>query len=527
MPFDPDKYLSDSGGFDPDAYLGGGSASIFAKGPLKIGKDAFGDTLRDTLKNTDWATRNIAGAGSAVVNAAEGLKGIFGKSDPNEVAAQKVIAEEAPIGNLAGNVAMLAPTALIPGANTVTGAATIGAIQGAALTPGDIAERAKAAVLGFGGGAAGAGLSKLASSAAPVATNQNAATLAREGISLTPGQNAGGFLKSLEDKMTSAPFVGDIIQSARRRGIEDFNRAAFRRVADPLERAGIPVQSGDIGRQGMQALRQDLSAAYDDVLSRSSANALEPQFVQNMASLRQLASALPPREQAAFDAIIEREIGQRMAPNGMVNAENLQAAKSGLGQQVTNFSTANSGHERNLGMALKQADEEFRNLVARANPQNATDLKAIDTAYANFKRLQRAASGVGAEDGIFTPAQLNSAVKAMDKSKDKRAFSEGNALMQDLTDPAKAVMPSKIPDSGTAGRLLSDITNPLRWPGLAANTAAALPVAIAYSRPGAAAINYGMNNGAIPATNALQRLLADNPNLSRLLGTVSPKLVGN
>ena len=115
----------------------------------------------------------------------------------------------------------------------------------------------------------------------------------------------------------------------------------------------------------------------------------------------------------------------------------------------------------------------------------------------------------------------------MDKSKDKRAFSEGSALMQDLTDAAKTTLPSKVPDSGTPARLMADVMNPLRWPGMAVNAAAALPVAMAYSRPGSAAINFGMNNGAIPVTNALQRLLAENPNLSRLLGTVSPKLVGN
>lgn len=66
---------------------GGGQAPKYDKhafdnGPLKIGKEAFGDTLRETLRNTDWLTRNIAGAGSAViVNAAEGIKGLVGKTE--------------------------------------------------------------------------------------------------------------------------------------------------------------------------------------------------------------------------------------------------------------------------------------------------------------------------------------------------------------------------------------------------------------------------------------------------------------
>ena len=301
---------------------------------------------------------------------------------------------------------MLAPTALIPGANTVTGAATIGAVSNALITPGDLKERTKAAAMGGIGGAAGAKASQLFSKAAPAAVSPNVRTLTDEGIVLTPGQNAGGVIKAMEDKATSIPIVGDVINAARKRGLTEFNAAA-------IERAKLPgMQVDGVGTGAVQDLRQGLGQAYDDVLSRSSANALETDFVNKMASLRSMVSSLPAKEQKAFDAIIEREIGGRMAPNGMVNAENLQAVKSGLGTEAQNFATSTDAYQRQLGQALKQADQEFRDLVTRANPQNATELAAIDKAYANFKRIQRAAAGVGTEDGVFTPAQLLSAAKA-------------------------------------------------------------------------------------------------------------------
>lgn len=495
--------------------------------PIKIGVDALGDVVRDEMRNRDWATRNIIGAGSALTSAWEGLKDIVGKSDPSQVAADKVIAAEAPVGNIAGNVAMLAPTALIPGVNTVTGAGVLGALAGGLLTPGDLKNRAIAAGLGAGGGAAGAGLSKALQATRPVTVNPDAAMLAQEGISLTPGQNAGGFLKNVEDKLTSVPGVGNVIDAARRRGIEDFNQAAIRRVTQPLDSAGIPIATNGIGHDGVAALRTGLGQAYDDVLSRSSANALEPQFVQKMANLRQMVSGMPQREQAAFDAIIEREIGQRMAPNGMLNSENLQAAKSGIGQQISNFGTSTDAYQRQLGQALKQADEEFRQLVSRANPKNAKDLAAIDTAYANFKRIQKAASGVGTESGVFTPAQLNSAVKAMDRTKDKRAFSEGTALLQDLSNAGKTTLPSKVPDSGTAGRMMQNIFSLSGLLSTVPGMAAAVPAYLAYSRPGTAAINWGMNNALKPGTETLRSLLANNPNLWRLGGiSAASKLAG-
>ena len=487
--------------------------------PLKIGKDAFADQLREELARAGWLTRNIAGAGSAVVNAAEGIKGLFGKTNQNQVDAQKIIAESAPVGNIAGNMALLAPTALIPGANTITGAATIGAVTGALTTPGDIAERAKAAALGGTGGAVGAGLSRLAAGAERSAAAPGADLLARERVQLTPGQYAGGALKNLEDKATSWPVVGGIINNARRRGVEDFNRAA-------IERATLPGMTVDgVGNQAIADLRRGLGDAYDAALANSSADALEPQFVQRLASLRSMVSALPEREQRAFDSILEREIGGRMAPNGKINAENLQAVKSGLGEQAANFSGATDGYQRQLGQALKQAEAELRDLVMRSSPQNAKELQAIDAAYANFKRLQRAASGVGTEDGVFTPAQLHNAAKAMDRTKDKRAFAEGDALMQDLTAAGKAVMPSKIPDSGTAGRLLSNVGSPTGMLSTLAGALLGIPAAAAYSRSGSRAIN-GATGTAMRTRNALYDLLSSNPDLTRIAGTATaPKLV--
>lgn len=65
------------------------------------------------------------------------------------------------VGNVAGNVVLAAPTALIPGANTYAGAALIGGLTGGAFTEGDAADRAKAAVFGTVGGLAGKGLGDL------------------------------------------------------------------------------------------------------------------------------------------------------------------------------------------------------------------------------------------------------------------------------------------------------------------------------------------------------------------------------
>lgn len=64
-------------------------------------------------------------------------------------------------GNVLGNAAVAAPTALIPGANTYTGATLIGAWLGGLTTDGGLTERLKGAAFGGAGGAAGKWLGDL------------------------------------------------------------------------------------------------------------------------------------------------------------------------------------------------------------------------------------------------------------------------------------------------------------------------------------------------------------------------------
>jgi len=128
----------------------------------------------------------------------------------------------------------------------------------------------------------------------------------------------------------------------------------------------------------------------------------------------------------------------------------------------------------------------LRQLVTRTNPKFSKELKAIDTGYANFKRVEKAAGLVGAVEGVFSPAQLQSAVRASDKSKDKGRFATGSALMQDLSETGKTVLGNKLPDSGTPYRgmlplFLGGGAGAAGYPTIAAGL---LTGPILYSEPG-------------------------------------------
>jgi len=492
--------------------------------PLKIGKAGFQDALRQTLESAGWGARNLAGMGSAAVSAWEGVKGIAGKTDPEQLANQRIIAESAPVGNIAGNVAMFAPTAAIPGANSLAGSALIGGVTNALTTPGSAQERFLAGGMGAAGGAAGVKLAGAMGGIKPSQANPNIALLQQAGVHLTPGQGAGGFLKSLEDKATSVPVLGNIINKSRLEGIEDFNKAVMKRATLP----GMNVEG--VGREAIQDLRVGLGEAYESLLPKLTFKP-DKQFLADLTNLRDLASQLPGKVGMhgkpinPFEQIIDRELIKRMTPQGNMSGESLKTAESEIGRLAAGYRSDPAFENRQLGDALAELQDLIRQNLMRNNPKYAEELSTINKAYANFKRIQRAAAGVGAEEGVFTPAQLNAAVKAMDKSKDKRAFSEGTAMLQDLSSSGKAVMPSKVPDSGTAGRLMGNIFSLGGLTSTIGGAAAALPAYAAYSRSGSAVLNSlaGLPG---PTRNALLKMLSENPDLLRTVGSAAPKFVG-
>ena len=484
--------------------------------------DAFDNP--NMAADVPWYENLAAGAGKAVADAGRGLGQLVGLTSQQDIDEAKkrdaaLMGTRAGVtGNILGGAAMLAPTALIPGAGTVAGAGIIGGVQGALLNGGSLEERLKEGALGAAGGAVGAGVAN-ALGKVKFGPSDAVKTLRGEGVGITPGQNLGGLFQRTEDKLTSIPLVGDVIQNARNRGVEDLNRAALARGSMPA-RGALPAVNagGEIGGEGLSNLRTGLSSAYDNVLATSNVNALDPAFVNSVAAIRAKAQGLPADLAKEFDNVLERQIGTRMGATGDLTGKELKSAVSAIRERAGQFSGSGEQFQRDLGVNLKESANELMNLVRNSNPQNAAELNAIDKAYGNFKIAQKAASSVAADGGVFSPAQLHSAVKGADKTIGKRAFSEGTARMQDLSAAGKQVLSSKTGDSGTAGRLaLALLSSPLTLP-------AAGVTALAYSRPGQYMIN-GAVNGPRYLAELARRGVAANPAYAGAAGMSLANLV--
>lgn len=75
--------------------------------PLKMGKERFADDLREAVQQEGWLGRNLAGAGTAASNISQRAKQLFGNEDKQQIEANKVIASEAPVGAIGGNLGVM------------------------------------------------------------------------------------------------------------------------------------------------------------------------------------------------------------------------------------------------------------------------------------------------------------------------------------------------------------------------------------------------------------------------------------
>ncbi len=487
-----------------------------------LGK-GFGSTVLGAQQLVGQGAKAVGldNVGSWLVNDAnQGLKNLQSQIAP--YAAAHPVATTA--GEIGGSIGATLPLgALGAGASTLGGAARSGALVGglgALASPVDPnsqnfwGDKAQQAALGAATGGLLGGATYGVGRALSPNISPDVQMLMDKGVTPTPGQILGGGFARTESKLTSVPLLGDLIKNAQQRAVGQFNEAAYNQALAPIGEKF----SGKVGQEGIEQVGNKIGAVYDKVLPQMQMR-VDPQFQTDVINLGQMAQSLPDSQQNTFMRVLKTQIFDKLGPQGNMDGQTLKGVQSELARTAKGYLGDASFDNRQLGAAVSALRDAIDSNLTRVNPPDLSrQLANANEAWANFTRLRAAASSIGAanNEGVFTAAQLQNAVKAGDKSVGKGQFATGNALMQDLSSAGQSVLGSKYPDSGTAGRGLMAILAP---GGIAAGlTTAPMPT---FATLG------GIGLGSLPYTAAGQRaaaaLLTSRPQFAKAVGNAVSK----
>jgi hypothetical protein len=229
-----------------------------------------------------------------------------------------------------------------------------------------------------------------------------------------------------------------------------------------------------------------------------------------------------PRD-SAFDAAVTAVARQNPLPPsmegdfaGLLN-NTLQRVGEGLDGQAfkqldselaASIRSAQAGSQSNPAQRLMAEKliglrQAVRGMLERSSPDVADALSRADTAAAGMYRVRDAGQRVGtaARDGLFTPGDLNSAVRNGDNSAGNRMYGRGEAMLQDLSEAGMQVLPSTVPDSGTPLRSLFTMT-----PAVAAMGGAGA-VGVPMAGTAAVATGAGLFGGSALYSKGVQGLI--------------------
>lgn len=493
------------------------------KNPGYRGSYDLGDLGTRTERTSGFERMAASPVGAYFANAANaGTAGLLGAATGTTEDFRR-LSKENPTAGLLGEItgaglgaaglelglgAAAARTGINALARPVLADAAFGGVSGATATPDNpLLGAAAGATLGAGGGMFGRAAGRMIGRGFRGIQNANVGALRQAGVPLTVGQAVGGAVKGVEDRLAGVPVIGDIIGNRRREGLDAFNRAAFDQGLAPIN----ANTGGAIGAQGVDAARAARSQGYANALDNVQVQADAP-FVADMQGAINTGRALPDPMSANLDYTLPTRVGNSFDANGGLSGRDFQQSIRGLRRDARAMENLPYGYD--FGQVTRQAEGALEGLLNRQSPGTIPAYQAANAANRNVEVLRdavnraRNGSRSGASD-VFTPSQLADAA-----AQNSRAFGGTQGTTQqpffNLTRAGQDVLPSKVPDSGTAGRLAL-----LGLPAAFGGTGGGVGYATGDAQTGAAA---GLGVGALLAAGGSRgaqalavRALADRP----------------
>lgn len=325
-------------------------------------------------------------------------------------------------------------------------------------------------------------------------------TLAREGVQMTPGQALGGNLQRMENASTSVPVLGYSVGEAKRRSVDSFNRVAAERALRPIGEKLSPKT--EAGSDAILEASQKLQDRYQKIVPNSGMVVNDPAVVQQLADLSNITAEMTDEASDLLAKIINQRLVKRIV-NGSLTGEAFKRIESELGEVAGRYTKSPDVSQQDVGRGINFVLETLREGLGRQNPTYAKLLADTNKGWSRLATLEKAGSAPGIIGGIATPKGLRSEFVKSDQSVRRRATAQGRRGGQPFYDAGATVLPSNLPDSGTAERLMG---NPIAAVS-AAGAGALNPGAVI---PAAGVVGLGMAAYSKPVMDLFNRALQSN-----------------
>lgn len=254
--------------------------------------------------------------------------------------------------------------------------------------------------------------------------------LTEAGVQPTLGQTLGGPFARLEQ----APLIRELAHKSKLRANEQFNTAVYNRALSPIQ-----GRVSQIGHEGYNEAHKLASAAYDDALAHA-----KPIRIDDQKLWEDIDDALQSIANKSWRTelrdVYQSVIKPHRTSARVIPGDKMKDIDSQLGELARRYRRSTMPKDGYVGEAIADMQTAFREAVARQNPEVAVPLRAADTAWRNLLRLENAVVRAKDESGVFTPRELQAAIKATDTTRKKVGYAMGKSPMQDISRAGNKVL---------------------------------------------------------------------------------------
>jgi hypothetical protein len=340
-----------------------------AQAAQMVDSDPISQGARDPTAGMGFLDKFNAGAGKAITDIGRGIGQRVGLVSRDDVKDSRAL--DAPLmktgagvaGNVGGNLALMAPAAMIPGASSVPAAAAVGGLIGALQPSASVGEDALNTAMGAAGGAGGQWLANKAAGSAAFQQAQNAAATAgntQKTAAARAASNAGYVIPpedlgqggGLVTKILSG--VGGKIKTAQ--VASESNQP----ITNDLARKALGLGPNDpLDMSTLAAVRNAAGQAYDVVKGTGTVTA-DPTYMKALDGIASkfttAAKAFPGAVKTDIPDVVAALKQPSFPADAAVDMTKILRSKA---------DTAFAGGDKDLGGAMKQAADAIEGMLDR------------------------------------------------------------------------------------------------------------------------------------------------------------------